>query len=68
MSTGNPSSANRPRVRLERDINADETFFASNTIEIYRREQRTTAEIDGDRDGSLTYVQTNSTASHFVKA
>lgn len=77
MSTGIPSSANRPRVRLESD-NADEManysegntypFFASDTTEIYRRERRTTAEIDGDSNGSLINVQINSTTFHIVKA
>lgn len=62
MSTSYPSSAKRPKVRLERDINTDETanhseenthpFFASDTVEIYRRQGRTSAEIDEDRDGS----------------
>lgn len=63
MSTSNPSSAKQPRVRLERDINTDERanhseenthpFLASDTVEIYRREGRTTAaETDEDRDGS----------------
>lgn len=64
MSTSNPSSAKRPRVKLERDINTDERanhseenthpFFASDTVEIYRGQGRTEAEseIDEDRDGS----------------
>lgn len=62
MSTSNPSSAKRSRVRLERDINTDERanhseenthpFLASDTVEIYRREGRTAAETVEDRDGS----------------
>lgn len=58
MSTSHPFSAKRPRVRLENDINTDERakysednthpILASDTVEIYRREGRTVAEIDGD--------------------
>lgn len=68
MSTSNPSSAKRPRVRLERDINTDERtkyseenthpFLSSDTVEIYRREGRTAAEIDGDSCGSHRKRQT----------